>query len=191
MTKQMSVKLNSVQPLLMNCNQGVDPLFKFTKQIKEITSKRKKTDEDHEEILHLKWLSALYYDDEIGPYIPAENVEACLREAAKKSRRGKDVVSGIRVVQGKIPLEYDGPREPEEMYQSGKFRDFRVGRIQRASVNLCRPRFNRWSITFDMTYEEDIFSESEIEEIFKIAGKYMGLCDYRPRYGTFEAIIQK
>lgn len=189
--KQLNVTLNSLHALLMNDNKGVNPSHPITKELKEITSKRKKTDEDHDRILELKWKLALYHKEDVGPYVPAANVEACIRDAAKRSKRGKDVVMGIRVEPEYIPLEYDGPRDIDSLYNCLDKRDVRIGKIQRASVTLSRPRFDHWKISFSLDYDEDIFSESEIHDILKWAGKYQGLCDYRPRYGTFEPIITK
>jgi len=193
--KEVIVTLNSTTPLLMNYNQAVNPLHPLAIELKKYTGKRKKTDEDNLEILKIKWRAGLYYTKETGPYIPAENIEACLRDAAKRSKRGKDVTTGIRVLQSMIPLEYEGPRDVEELIKSvpigGEFSDVRVGRIQGSSILVSRPRFNRWSITFPLNYDEDIFDEGEIKDILETAGKYVGLCDFRQRYGKFEASIKK
>ena len=187
--KQINVTLNSTHALLMNNNQGVNPAHPLTKALKEVTGKRKKTDDDTDKILELKWKLALYHKDGIGPYIPAANIEATIREAAKRSKRGKDVVMGIRVEPEHEPLMYDGPRDIDGLYADIDHRDVRVGRIQRASVTLSRPRFDHWKVQFSLDYDEDIFSDNEIQELLATAGKYIGLCDYRPRYGTFEPII--
>ena len=187
--KSIKVRLTSEHTLLMNSNAGVNPTHPITKKLKELTSKRKKTDEDSEEILMLKWELSMYHDPQIGPYIPAQNVEATLREAAKMTRRGKDVVRSIRVDPDYIPLQYDGPRDIESLSKDPKFRDIRVGRIQRASILIARARFDHWAIEFTLQYDESVFSDNEIEEILITAGKYVGLCDYRPRYGTFSHTI--
>jgi len=189
MMQTINVTLNSVHTMLMNSNLGVNPTIPLVKELKEITGKRKKTDEDNLKILEIKWKLALYYDENIGVYIPAANIEASIREAAKRSRRGKDVVTGIHVPDDYIPLKYDGPKTIDELWNDGRFRDIRVGRIQKASVMICRPRFAHWSVNFDMVFDDEIFSEDEIKELLITAGKYTGLCDYRPRYGTFEPVI--
>ena len=193
--KELIVTLVSTTPMLMNNNQAVNPMHPLAIELKKYTGKKKKTDEDSVEILKIKWRAAIYYDEKIGPYVPAENVEACMRDAAKRSKRGKDVTTGIRVMLNQIPLQYEGTRDVDEMLKSvttgGEFSDVRVGRIQGRSILVSRPRFNRWSITFPLNYDEDIFNEGEIKEILDTAGQYTGLCDYRQRYGKFEASIKK
>jgi len=188
--KKLNITLNGTTPLLMNSNQGVNPTHPLTIELKKYTGKRKKTDEDHIEILKIKWFLALYHDDEIGPYIPAQNVEATIRDAAKRSKRGKDVKIGIRVDPDFIPLIYEGPRDKATLWDDPNHRDIRVGRIKASSVMVSRPRFNRWKINFALEYDEDIFNESEISDILNVAGRYVGLCDYRERYGHFEVVIQ-
>ena len=189
--KSIKVKFNSTHTMLMHNNQGVNPTHPLTRQKKEYTGKRKKTDEDLEMIQNIDFELGLYHDEAIGPYVPAANVEACLREAAKKSRRGKSVISGVRVFPDYIPLEYDGPRDIEGLKKDMRFRDVKIGKIQKASVLITRPRFDHWSISFTLDYDESIFSDTEMEEIMITAGKYIGLNDYRPRYGTFEPVILK
>jgi len=43
----------------MHNGQLADPMNRFTKAIKEITGKRKKSDSDHMEISHLEFLGSL------------------------------------------------------------------------------------------------------------------------------------
>lgn len=191
--KTVNVMLNSLQPLLMNSNRGVNTTDPLVKELKAITSKRKKTDEDQEMILELKWNLALYYDKNIGPYIPAICIEGCIRDAAKKVKRGKDVTASVRVDPDFIPLEYEGPRTREELwgYRDGLFKDVRVGKIQGSSVVLCRPRFDHWKISFLLSYDDEFFNIDEIRDFLVYGGKYGGLCDYRQRYGKFTPVIEE
>lgn len=185
----LDVELIGTSPLLMNSNRGVNPMEEDVIELKKYTSKRKRSDEDEFKILLLKWKLSLYYNEEIGPYVPAENIEASLRDAAKRSRRGKDAVIGLRVVQSEIPLIYDGPRDIKALSEDRRFMDVRVGRIRGASIMLARARFTRWRLAFRLEYDENVFNADEVEELFDVAGQYIGLCDYRPRYGGFEASI--
>lgn len=186
---RMKIKLNSLHSLLMHNNQTVDPMNKFSIELKKFTSKKKKTEEDHIAISQLQWRAALYYEDGIGPVIRAEMIEACIREGAKMSKKGTHVKMGIRCIEDYIPLEYDGPKDIEGLMANDKYRDCRVGVIQRSSVLVTRPRFDRWSLTFELEYDDNIFDESELKEIITKAGLYKGIGDYRPRYGRFEPIF--
>jgi hypothetical protein len=86
--KKLKVTWKGISPLLMHSNQGVNPLHPITKEIKKYTGKRKKTDEDFEIIADLEWESGLYWKDAVGgTFIPAENVEATIRNGAKSIKR--------------------------------------------------------------------------------------------------------
>lgn len=186
----LKVKLNSLHTLLMHNPQGVDPMNKYTVALKKFTGKRVKTEEDHIAISELSWTSAMYYIEGVGPHIPPEMIEACIRDGAKKTKKGKTIQANLRVVEDVIPLEYNGPRELEAMRKSGNFRDFRVGKLKgKTSINITRPRFDRWSIQFTLEYNDQLIDVEELKEIIRVAGQQACIGDYRPRYGKFEPVF--
>ncbi|MBK8123994.1 MAG: hypothetical protein IPK54_10670 [Dokdonella sp.] len=66
----------------------VDPEYDLNRQIKAITGKRKKTDEDLREIERLEWYGGLY--EENGVVVqPTSKVRKCLIEAAKIRKPGE------------------------------------------------------------------------------------------------------
>lgn len=184
--KSFNCKWHGVSPLLLHSNAGVNPLHPLTREKKAVTSKRKKTEEDTMRILDLDYLLGLYWDDSTGVYVPAVNVEATIRDAAKKNKKGKDVVCGVMVAPEYIKLKYEGPQTSEGLLADMNFRDIRIGKIQRASVTVCRPRFNNWEIDFSVEYDPEIWDKDALLETMVLGGKYIGFCDYRPRYGKFE-----
>ena len=192
---ELKVKFESTTPLLMHSNRGANPLNPQVQEKKAITSKRNKTDEDHALLAAIDWKLGIYYDEELKqPYIPAEMVEACLREAAKKNKLGTIVKKGgMRVKEDKIPLEYDGPRDLESLYGDGatEFVDVRTGKLNGgSSVLICRPRFNRWNMVFTLTTDDSKLNEQEVKTILENAQE-QGIGDYRERYGRFAYTILK
>lgn len=188
----LNVVVKGTSPLLMHNCCGVNPLNPVTKEIKKLTSKKKKTDEDLELISNLEYQNSIYYDEKIGPYIPAENVEACLRDAAKKNKKGKDFTMAVMVLPDKIPIEYAGPRDIESLVQDMKFRDCRPVNVMRAKTMRTRPRFNNWKMKFSIEYSPDVIEDADtVISALKTAGAYNGLGDYRPRYGRFEVVEVK
>lgn len=193
----VSVTLTSLQPLLMHSPQGVNPLVPLVKEKKSLTSKRKKTDEDLQRVMEIDYELGLYYDDTLNrPVIPSNCVEGMIRNSARKIRRGVDVISSITVTPNNIPLEYEGVKKKEELlslFRSGvmKFADVRSGVINNARVQLCRPRFDKWSITCEIDYDETVFNQDEIIALLITGGQKIGLCDYRPKYGTFAVKVNK
>ncbi len=190
--KKINVKIHGITELLMNSNKGVNPLHPITRMMKVLTAKRKRTEDDEIELFRLKWLLGLYYDESVGVYVPSQNIEAMIREAAKTLRKGSIAkqISAIVVGPVNIPLIYDGPKDPDSLWNdpNRKYADIRVGKIKQASVTLCRPRFNTWDLEFTIKYDETKFGHDELVSLLELAGHDIGLCDYREKYGHFDVV---
>ena len=83
------ISCEGTAPLLMHNARLVDPLDMVVKKIREVSTKTKKTDEDHEEIAKLEWLGGIYYDPSLGPYVPTLNLHRCLVEGARRTRAAR------------------------------------------------------------------------------------------------------
>jgi len=187
--EQVKVTLNGISPLLMHSYRYSNPLDPLTKQHRELTGKRKKTDEDHEAIAYSEWRGGLYFDDAIGPFLPAMNIESMLVTAAKLQKLGSKFKQGIMVLQDKIRLEYPGPRDVKGLFDGG-FIDMRSVKVQQARLQRCRPKFETWSCTFDLAFNPAIIDRREIVKAVEDAGAMVGLGDFRPRFGRFEAVVK-
>jgi len=181
----LNVRFSSVSPLLVQSAAGANPLHPLKIEIEKITSKRKKTEADLRRIMDLEYQMGLYYDEEVGPYIPAEMVEAVIREGAKRNRKGRLVEAGIVVEPDVIPLMYSGPRKIDELLKAEEFRDVRSVVIKGSRTLRCRPRFNHWKVEFIVNYLPELLDKEALVEAMVIAGKQCGLGTYRPRYGRF------
>jgi hypothetical protein len=155
----------------------------MAKDIKKISSKRKKVDADHEMLGRLEFLGSLYLND-TGPIIPAENIEAAIVEGAKKVRRGPDAKAGLFVLEH-AQLEYNGPRNPDELWEDKSFRCRAGVKVQKSRVIRTRPIFRQWSVGVQIQYEDTVLNGSDVHEFLQKAGQLVGLGDWRPRYGRF------
>jgi hypothetical protein len=185
MIQTVKVHIVGEAPLLMHSCIGVNPLHPLTLEKKKYTAKRKKTEEDHLKIMDIDFLLGLYWEEGIGPYIPAVSLEACIKEAAKRTKNGKNVTRALQCSPDFMPLQYQGPREKEELLKDMRFRDVRVGKIGQSSVVICRPRFDHWAVDAEISFDTEIFEKEMIFDFLELAGRMVGLCDYRPRYGRF------
>lgn len=151
--------------------------------MKQISGKRLKTDADHRELSRLDFQSALYMGPE-GPVIPAQNIEAMLIEAAKKKRQGVVAKSGLYCTQDALLL-YDGPHEADALWEDEKFRHKAIVRVQNARLVRTRPIFPEWQATITLSFEDSVVNLAQVDEWIFIAGRMIGLGDWRPRHGRF------
>lgn len=181
--KRLSFRIASVSPLIMHSGQLADPLNQFAREMRKVSSKRAKTDADHEHLAKLEWFGGLLIHRG-APCLPGEMIEAAFIEAAKKMKRGQQAKAGM-ISDGFWPLEYDGPRAPEELWEREEFR-LRVGvRVQRNRVIRTRPIFRRWAATIEIDFLPDQLSATEVEDAVHTMGRVVGLGDWRPKFGRF------
>ena len=189
----MKVKLVGTVPVIMHSNRAANPLSKEAKALKQLTSKRNKTDKDHEEIARIEWEAGLYLKNGVV-VMPAQNVEKCFLLGARKSKNGKQFESGVYLSDLYMPMEYKGPKirvtengfpnaQLDRFYPSHNWQEMvKVGTQQ---VLRTRPIFEEWSFACDIDYDSNIINEAVLMDCLKDAGKLIGLCERRPRYGRF------
>lgn len=187
--KTLQISLKGASPLIMHSCRGVNPLDPLSMKLKELTGKRKKTEEDLRKISDLEWELSLYWDDEIGLYIPAENIERCVQDGATARRKGKDIVRGFNCLDLMNPLDIMEDISLGDMRKDMRFRDVRPMKVKMARVMRTRARFNMWKVDFRASYDEALLDLDTVASALEYAGKYCGLCDSRPKYGAFVASI--
>lgn len=187
--KLMKIKIVGLAPLLMHNPTAANPLDPKTVFHKKLTSKRKKTEEDHLAIMESEWKMALYFSDRLGVYIPGQNVEASLLSAAKMQKLGTKVKRALLVTEDEIKIEYKGPKTVEGLYADKSFVDVRLVKVQAARLMRTRPRFNDWSAKFTIQFNPEQLDESDVLKMVHDAGSLVGIGDYRPRFGKFTAEV--
>jgi len=174
-----------IRPLLHSNGMLVDPLNLYVIRIKEMTDKgsRKMTEADHRAVDRLKWEGALYFDDKIGPFMPNDNIEACLIDGAAKFRKAKAMESAATVVDEIVKLDYDGPRTIEALYAAERFA---LRKRTKLGVIACRPMFpTGWRIRFQVEFDDSVISRKHIVNAATAAGRLVGLGAWHPKFGRF------
>lgn len=184
----ITFELTGVSPLLLhNSRQFLDATCQATKELKKITSKKSKTDDDLARLADMEWLMGLYLNAEKQPIIPGENFERMLIEGARKNKNGKEATAGI--IADDAVIIHNGPNEIEKMSADPRFRDKRPVVVQRARVMRCRPIFHEWTIQVRVTYIPDVVSRDNVIQSMQVAGRIIGLGDYRPKFGRFTSKV--
>ncbi len=183
------VEFKSVTPCLMHSSRGLDKTSDLAREIIAITDKKKnKTEQDLLQLSRLEWEMGFYFDAQLGPYWPAENIESLLFKGAQKSSKGPKAKIGLTVLEDKVPLLYEGPRTLDALWKSGKFTDVRPVVINRNRIMRTRPIFHEWELKFTLLVDEKQLSESATRDILQAAGEQIGLSDNRPRFGRFDVV---
>lgn len=180
----IKLKITGTRPLLMHADVFADPLNPLTKAHKSLTSKRKKTDDDHEAIAKSEWRGGLYFDEEIGPYLPGVMLEACLISGGKLSKLGTQLKRSAEIINDKCRLEYDGPRKIEQLWNKG-FYDARSVKVSSARIMRYRPLFKTWSAECEIAFDQESIDRADVLRCMKDGGQYCGIGDYRPKFGRF------
>lgn len=185
--KYIKTKWTGIRPLILHNGQLADPLNQYSRALKEVSSKRKKTDADHEQMARIEFEGGMYWDDKEGVYMPSDCIEACIQAGAKKSRIGKDVAAAVFVQDDIVPIQYDGPRTIEGMWKDrDRFVMRKACKVATAKVMRTRPMLpTGWVIEFTLEYDENIVNEASLKKAMIDAGALVGLCDWRPRFGRF------
>jgi hypothetical protein len=164
------------------------------------------------------WMTYLYHDGE-RLAMPQDNIMCALRHAgAKVSAKGKSTFksmsqSGLLI--GSDFCEFTNAGEPILIADILAFRDAKFSDhikecrnlgfdllVKRASVGSSkhvrvRPRFDEWQVRGSITVSEPAITQDVLEQLFELAGRYAGLCDWRPSspkkpgpYGMFTAEVK-
>jgi hypothetical protein len=188
---KINIHLVGTSPILCHNPQMVDPEFALNRQIKMITSKKKKTDEDLKQIERLEWYGGLYTSNgDSGPPIvvqPTSKVRKCLIEAAKITKQGKAVERCLSIMELSVPLIYKGPKNIDELFKLPQFTSRLSVGIAQKRVMRVRPQFMPWELKLDALFIEDAgLNQDEFESIVESAGLTTGIGDGRSiGYGRF------
>ena len=121
-------------------------------------------------------------------YQPAEHIERAMVKAgtnyiipgAGKKTYKDAIVGGVFIEPVCIP------------HLIQKFEvDVRMVRIQGARIERARPRLDNWALEFVMTVIDERITPAVLEDILRDAGKFIGIGDYRPKFGRFEVVSFK
>jgi hypothetical protein len=156
---------------------------------------RKKTDTFEDE-----WKTTVYLSSAGDGLLvmPALNVEACVRNAAKGHKIGRQaarsfVAAAVQITSDEIPFTVDGSTITIEDVENNGWLFTTTAVVNRARINRTRVSLPPgWSLDFDLMCTSDIIKPDFLQELLEEAGARCGLGDWRPgaptpgRFGKFE-----
>ena len=185
--QSIKFKMTGVCPLMLNNPQTVNPMNEYAKALKELTSKRSKTDDDQNEIFHLKFLASCYYNDKGQYIIPANMIAKSFESAAKENKLGAKFQRSVFVLKDSVLKFKDNGCPPEELWQnhSDTYVDIRPVGIQKSKVVTARMIVPEWSLEGELYYDDTQLNKSEVWLAMTNAGLRYGIGTYRACYGRY------
>jgi len=180
----VSVKVKGVAPLLQH-RYPVPDLKTLSKGGKKSTG-----DVDYTE----EWRGYFYANSEGAIYQPSSHFEGAMTKAAvgfkvtgKRGKTYKDLFSAnVFIDSVEIPFGVDIPQELDTDADKPLYLDVRPVVVQRARVVRIRPAFKAgWELTFTINVIDDELPFEIVNDVLNLAGKTVGIGDFRPKFGRF------
>ena len=144
-----------------------------------------------------EWREYFYATPEGEIYQPSSHIEGALVKAAvnfkvagKRGKSYKDlIVANVIVDPERIPHNYKVPEELDTDADKPLYLDARPVIVQRARVVRIRPCFKAgWELAFEIQCIDDEIQPDLLQDVLTLAGKTVGIGDYRPKFGRFSVI---
>ena len=189
--KTIKIKISGLTPLMQHSDRASNPLSAISKEMKLITGKRKKTDEDHIALADLHYKAGIYWDDKVGVYIPDVMIKSCLAGVSHGATKlaKKNFKASVFIEEEKIKLHYNGInkiKKLDDLVKDDFFRDTRMGKLGTSKVIVTRPIFQDWWAEFSIEFDDEVINKTDLKNIIYTAGKMAGLGAYRPDFGRFK-----
>jgi hypothetical protein len=196
--KNLKCKVVGTNEIRLNNPQSADSLNRYAKAMKEINSihHSKKTDADREQLENISIESKLYFNEELGVWIPTTWIMAAIGGVSfKELGIGKKVIrEGVYMSNTKAKLYYSGMDKVKKISDVVLNHDFKAvefHKVGAAKIPKGTPKFNNWSFEIDLDFDEETITEQQMIRAVKIMVERKGFGDFRPTYGrgTVEDLV--
>jgi hypothetical protein len=183
---RQTFQIKGICPIILHNGRMANPLDPWAKKLKEISSKRSKTDADHEQMAKIEWHASLYLDKEGRLILPAMMIEAALVNGSKKFKLGQQAKAGL-FVDSHAVLEFDGQGLSDAQLWDRGENTFTTGCVIGGKSRVQRTRFRAddWAAKVAVTFDDGLFNPAQVKDIFAVTGSQVGVGTWRPRHGRF------
>jgi hypothetical protein len=188
---EVHVELTGVTGLVMHNGRLADSLDPIARELAALTDKRGRTPAEEEQIAEVEWKGSLYWDSEMGAYIPTANVIRAMRDAATAWKLGESVYRAVSPLSERVQLHHEGPNTISALAGKPEYRWRTTVKIGRNRTARTRPIFRRWTVTADFELDDLELSLADFVRIVERAGRMNGIGDARKLgYGRFMATVK-
>lgn len=189
---QLILNITGTRPMLMHNGRLANPIDPHTRELKQLTAKRKKTDEDLIDIMRVEARGSAYETtDELLGY-PTQNVWKCVYSAATAFKRGEDIKRALSAADTTELLLVGGEQIKVATFLEDPANiDYRPVKVMGKKTMRARPIVHDWATTHTFELLEDVMDPRDLVPILERAGRLVGLGDWRPTFGTFTVEVSK
>ena len=193
--RSLNVSVTGMNPLLQNNPQTVDRFNEYTRAMAKINAKKaRRTDEDYRDLQDIEIRAKIYWDENLGIYVPGTWVSAAIAAASfKKAKISKaDIRGSVSVEDDKIKLQYENMnlvKKPEDIVGNPFFRLNMTLKQGQVRVVKAVPIFHKWTFSTKVEFDDKLVDESSLVDIIKHASLYGGFGDFRPTFGRAQAEV--
>lgn len=162
----------------------------FNKFSHDLNKEKKGIDKSKiEEWEEQNWERKLYTDNNGNIILPDTYIIGSLRKGAFASnlqlakKKGKSTIS-------KSFIDSNLLIEESPIIENVKVNPFLSNvKIGQATVMSIRPKIDKgWTASFEIYDLNEMFSKTELMRLFDFCGKFVGLGDWRPKYGRYKVL---
>ena len=199
----IKIRLQGFRPLIMHSAAMIDPDNASVIEKNALQSQKKKLKKDdivgHEEkrrkIEYAEWKGSLYWNKELGLYIPGDNIFACFTEGAKKAKAGKLFTQAVVPIEDIAIKTVSTTTDLEKLWEDKRFQLRQAVRIPPRTgsrIMSVRPMIpSGWEAFVEADFDETILPVADFKEAVNAAGTLIGLGDWRPKFGRFTVVVLK
>lgn len=167
--------------MIMHNGRTSDPLDEFAQKLKKVSAKRSKTEDDHQLMADIEQQAGLYWSDDIGVYLPIDNLLRMFLDASKKIKMGRQAVGIMPTAEYGVPLIFDGHKNYDRLTKEKRFRFRKAVTVGAAKVMRTRPLIpTGWRAEIEVDLDAELIDVDQFRDICDIAGLRIGLGDWRP-----------
>lgn len=188
----LTITIKGITPLIMHSPRAANFLDPKVKQFKGLSNKRQKSDQEREELLQLQWELGLYWDNDLGLYIPSEMITAAILHAAKVHKLGKKTIGILTTHPIGYPLITENSKNLNKLTEDTQNKFIKDVVIQKSRILANRPIFHQWKLTFDLEIDREILNIDDLTNIIFTMSQKGGLGVWRPsspKPGTYGRFI--
>ena len=182
---ELTIAVTGNKPMLQHNGRLANPLDPYTRKIKGISGKRKKTDDDLVEMAAIEARASCWETTDGLMGIPAAALWRSIYDGSKAFKLGEDIKRALVMGDETVPLLIDGTTRSADDHARESF-DYRPVKIQRQKVMRARVRIDLpWAFTVTAELAEDVLDSHMLNPVYERAGRFVGIGDWRPIFGTY------